>query len=160
MSRFPKIRFPKIRFPEIRFPKIPNPEISNAKALRQWAGAKAVFPGLIAVLVLSLWTTSAWNEEPVPPPPVPPDPMPCGWPPGISGLSSPICATRSFMRRPTLNLTTRLAGIENSVGTSAAPHRSEIVISVEPAIESPEREDVRIGDDCEGAVSAGLQVFA
>ena len=68
--RLPKIRLSKIRLPEIRLPKIRLPEIPYPKALRHLAGAKAVWPGLIAVLVLSLWTTSTGTDEPVPPPPI------------------------------------------------------------------------------------------
>ena len=58
------------RFPKIRFTKVPLPKIPNSQALLQLAGAKAVSPSLITVLVLSLWTTGARNDEPVPPLPV------------------------------------------------------------------------------------------
>ncbi|MCH7855281.1 MAG: D-alanyl-D-alanine carboxypeptidase/D-alanyl-D-alanine-endopeptidase [Gemmatimonadetes bacterium] len=47
----------------IRFPEIPN-----AAGLRRLAGAKAFFPGLVAVLVLSVWIATAWDDEPVPEP--------------------------------------------------------------------------------------------
>ncbi|MEE3185620.1 MAG: D-alanyl-D-alanine carboxypeptidase, partial [Gemmatimonadota bacterium] len=52
------------------FPEIPLPKIPNSQALLQLAGAKAVFPSLIAVLALSLWTTGVRNDEPVPPLPL------------------------------------------------------------------------------------------
>jgi len=71
----------------IRFPEIPN-----AAGLRRLAGAKAFFPGLVAVLVLSVWIVTAWDDEPVPAPAPPivvleavrPPPKP---PPGQDVLS-------------------------------------------------------------------------
>ena len=49
----------------IRFPVIPNPV-----ALLQMARAKAVFLGLMALLVLSVGTAVVWNDESIPPQPI------------------------------------------------------------------------------------------
>ena len=52
-------------FGVIRFPVIPNPV-----ALLHGARAKAVFLGLVALLVLSVWTAAVWNEESIAPQPI------------------------------------------------------------------------------------------
>ncbi len=74
-------------FGVIRFPVIRRPAMLKSGALLEVVRAKAVFLGLVGVLVLSLWTVAAWDDEssmppqplavlePGPPPVRPPPPV-------------------------------------------------------------------------------------
>ncbi|MCH7891477.1 MAG: hypothetical protein IH921_08240, partial [Gemmatimonadetes bacterium] len=47
----------------IRFPVIRRPAMLKSGALLEVVRAKAVFLGLVGVLVLSLWAVAAWDDE-------------------------------------------------------------------------------------------------